>query len=87
MEINLHGCISIEMDEREYNFCTVTTVTVTTKHQERLHLKLFHDKENNILFDFMDNFDNTTTKNSEVMSFNLNLLWHGAKWCDDCTGF
>ena len=77
MEINLHGCISIEMDEREYNFCTVTTVTVTTKHQERLHLKLFHDKENNILFDFMDNFDNTPTKNSggDVIQLKPLVAW------------
>lgn len=64
MEISLHGCISIEMDERVCNFGTVTTVTVTTKRQEQLNLKLFHDKERNLLFDFMDNFDKPTIKNS-----------------------
>jgi len=77
MEISLHGCISIEMDEREFNFGTVTTVTVTTKHQERLNLKLFHDKERNILFDFLDNFDKLTTKNSgdDVIQLKPLVAW------------
>ena len=77
MEINLHDCTSIEMEQKEFNNFTVTTVTVTTKNQGQVDLKLFHDKGKNILFDFVDNFDMMTSKNvgGEVIHFKPCVAW------------
>jgi|TARA_R110002020_G_scaffold191352_1_gene391189 hypothetical protein len=77
MEINLHDCTSIEMEQTEFNNFTVTTVTVTTEHQGQVEMKLFHKKEKNILFDFVDNFDMMTSKNieGEVIQFKPCVAW------------
>ena len=77
MEFNVHDCTSIEMEQTEFNNFTVTTVTVTTKNQGQVDLKLFHDKGKNILFDFVDNFDMMTSKNvgGEVIQFKPCVAW------------
>tara|TARA_R100001132_G_C3221195_1_gene59771 strand:+ start:178 stop:423 length:246 start_codon:yes stop_codon:yes gene_type:complete len=77
MEINLHDCTQIQMDQKNFDNFDVTTVTIKTKHQGEVTLKLFHSKENNILFDFVDNFDMMTSKNieGEVIQFKPCVAW------------
>ena len=77
MEINLHDCTSIEMEQTEFNNFTVITVTVTTEHQGQVEMKLFHKKDKNILFDFVDNFDMMVSERStgEVIKFKPCVAW------------
>ena len=53
MEINLHGCTSIEMEEKSFDNFSVITVTIERENKEEVELQLFHAKDKNILFDFL----------------------------------
>ena len=76
MEINLHGCTQIQMDQKNFDTFDVTTVTVSTD-QGDVELKLFHTKDKNILFDFVDNFDMMVSERStgEVIKFKPCVAW------------
>ena len=76
MEINLHGCTQIQIDQKNFDTFDVTTVTVSTD-QGDVELKLFHTKDNNILFDFVDNFDTMVSEKStgEVIKFKPCVAW------------
>ena len=76
MEISLHDCTQIQMDQKNFDTFDVTIVTVSTG-QGDVELKLFHTKDNNILFDFVDNFDTMVTEKStgEVIKFKPCVAW------------
>ena len=76
MEINLHDCTQIQMDQKNFSTFDVTTVTISAD-QGDVELKLFHDKDNNILFDFVDNFDTmvSTKSTGEVIQFKPCVAW------------
>ena len=77
MEINLHGCTSIEMEEKSFDNFSVITVTIGRENKEEVELQLFHAKDKNILFDFVDNFDMMVSEKStgEVVKFKPCVAW------------
>jgi hypothetical protein len=77
MEINLHGCTSIEMEEKSFDNFSVITVTIERENKEEVELQLFHAKDKNILFDFVDNFDMMVSEKStgEVIKFKPCVAW------------
>ena len=77
MEISLHDCTQIQMDQKNFDTFDVIKVTISTKDQGNVELKLFHTKDRNILFDFVDNFDTMVSERStgEVIKFKPCVAW------------
>ena len=77
MEINLHGCSSIEMEEKNFENFSVITVTIGRENKEEVELQLFHAKDKDILFNFVDNFQTKTSKSveGEVILFKPSIAW------------
>lgn len=77
MEISIHDVTSLEMEEQRFDNFAVVSITINTKSQGLVTLKLFHPQDKSILFDFVDNFDTLTCEKSsgEVIKFKPQVAW------------
>ena len=79
MEINIHDVTEIGVEEKHFgshNF-SVITIRITAKDQGSVALKLYHPKGDNILFNFIDGLNATTTRdnNGDVIKFVPQVEW------------
>ena len=79
MEINIHDVTEIEVEEKQFdshNF-SVITIRIKAKDQGLVALKLFHPKGDNVLFNFIDGLNTTTTQdnNGDVIKFEPHIAW------------
>jgi hypothetical protein len=79
MDINIHNVTEIGMEEEHFdshNF-SVITIRIETKDKGSVALKLFHPKGDNVLFNFIDGLNTTTTQdnNGDVIKFEPHIAW------------